>query len=679
MSHTCHCCHNETSKEGCPLEHHHHHEEHESSQNFEIIKFSIAIAFFVLGLFFKFIKPNLSIYGVSLFIPFFVLSWAISGYEVVLTPIKNFYKGIIFDENFLMSVATIGAFILGDWTEAASVMLFYNLGEIAQGAIVEKARKSIINVAELNSNFARVLKNNKNISNENISMEEKDYETKEPKDVSISSILLVKPGEKIPIDSVVIKGSSQLNTASMTGESLPRLANEGDEVLAGFINLTGVLILKTTALLKDSEASKMLELIEEAQERKTKTERLITSFAKVYTPIVLLLALLISILPPIFIHYLMSKSSFGFSSFAPWIHRGLVFLVISCPCAFILSVPLAYFAGIGAFARNGVLVKGADYIDALSKVKKVVFDKTGTLTLGKLEVTKILNENDSSQEELLTYASIAENMSNHPIAKAIKKAINKSSSKEGDMGSVSDYKEETGKGIKCNFNGKPLCAGSALFISDELKKSIPLNEEEGSSVYVSYDGKYLGSIVLQDEIKKNAKKTIEELKILGIKDVSMLTGDVEKTAKKVSDVLALNSYKAELLPREKVEAFEEDSKQFREKNDGAKVLFVGDGINDAAVLSVSDVGVAIGEGATAAAMEASDVVFLNDDLSLLPKSLRLAKQTRHIVKENIAISFVIKIGFLLLGSLGIVGLQLAVLADVGVALLATLNSMRLKK
>ena len=294
-------------------------------------------------------------------------------------------------------------------------------------------------------------------------------------------------------------------------------------------------------------------------------------------------------------------------------------------------------------------------------------------------MTKILNENDSSQEELLTYASIAENMSNHPIAKAIKKAINKSSSKEGDMGSVSDYKEETGKGIKCNFNGKPLCAGSALFISDELKKSIPLNEEEGSSVYVSYDGKYLGSIVLQDEIKKNAKKTIEELKILGIKDVSMLTGDVEKTAKKVSDVLALNSYKAELLPREKVEAFEEDSKQFREKNDGAKVLFVGDGINDAAVLSVSDVGVAIGEGATAAAMEASDVVFLNDDLSLLPKSLRLAKRTRHIVKENIAISFVIKIGFLLLGSLGIVGLQLAVLADVGVALLATLNSMRLKK
>ena len=672
MSHTCHCCHNETSKEGCPLEHHHH---HESSQSFEIIKFSIAIAFFVLGLFFKFVKPDLSIYGLSLFIPFFVLSWAISGYEVVLTPIKNFYKGIIFDENFLMSVATIGAFILGDWTEAASVMLFYNLGEIAQGAIVEKSRKSIINVAELNSNFARVLKNNKNVS-----MEERDYEIKEPKDVSISSILLVKPGEKIPVDSLVLKGSSELNTASMTGESMPRLANEGDEVLAGFINLTGLLVLKTTSLLKDSEASKMLELIEEAQERKTKTERLITSFAKVYTPIVLLSALIISILPPIFIHYFFaSKSVLDFSSFAPWIHRGLVFLVISCPCAFILSVPLAYFAGIGAFARNGILVKGADYIDALSKVKKIVFDKTGTLTVGKLEVTKILTENEVSEEELLKYASIAESLSNHPIAKAIKKASHHLISKDNEMESVSDYKEETGKGIKCNFNGKPLCAGSALFISDELKMPIKLNEEIGSSVYVSYDGKYLGSIVLQDEIKKNAKKTIEELKTFGIKDVSMLTGDVEKTAKQVSDALSLNSYKASLLPREKVKAFEEEATAFREKNANAKVLFVGDGINDAAVLSVSDVGLAIGEGATAAAMEASDVVFLNDDLSLLPKSLYLAKRTRHIVKENIAISFAIKLGFLLLGSLGIVGLQLAVLADVGVALLATLNSMRLKK
>lgn len=677
MSHTCHCCHHEKTKEGCPLDHSHyaHHEDHKNSQTLEVIKFGVAIVFFLIGLFFKFIKPNLSIYGVNLFIPFFVLSWAISGYEVVLTPIKNFYKGIIFDENFLMSIATIGAFILGDWTEAASVMLFYNLGEIAQGAIVEKSRKSIINVAELNSNFARVLKNNKNVS-----MEERDYEIKEPKDVSISSILLVKPGEKIPVDSLVLKGSSELNTASMTGESMPRLANEGDEVLAGFINLTGLLVLKTTSLLKDSEASKMLELIEEAQERKTKTERLITSFAKVYTPIVLLSALIISILPPIFIHYFFaSKSVLDFSSFAPWIHRGLVFLVISCPCAFILSVPLAYFAGIGAFARNGILVKGADYIDALSKVKKIVFDKTGTLTVGKLEVTKILTENEVSQEELLKYASIAESLSNHPIAKAIKKASHHLISKDNEMESVSDYKEETGKGIKCNFNGKPLCAGSALFISDELKMPIKLNEEIGSSVYVSYDGKYLGSIVLQDEIKKNAKKTIEELKTFGIKDVSMLTGDVEKTAKQVSDALSLNSYKASLLPREKVKAFEEEATAFREKNANAKVLFVGDGINDAAVLSVSDVGLAIGEGATAAAMEASDVVFLNDDLSLLPKSLYLAKRTRHIVKENIAISFAIKLGFLLLGSLGIVGLQLAVLADVGVALLATLNSMRLKK
>ena len=680
MSHTCHCCHRETSKNTCHLEHSHHgehshHDHHEMNQSGEVIKFSIAIAFFILALCIKFFAPHITILGVSLFIPFFILSWAISGYEVVLTPIKNFYKGIIFDENFLMSVATIGAFILGDWTEAASVMLFYNLGEIAQGAIVEKARKSIINIAELNSSFARVLINNKTTSTD-----EKDYEIKEPKDVPISSILLVKPGEKIPVDSIVLKGSSELNTASMTGESLPRVVNEGEEVLAGFVNLTGLLVLKTTATLKNSEASKMLELIEEAQERKTKTEKLITSFAKIYTPIVLLSALLISILPPIFIHhFLHHSSSFGFSSFEPWIHRGLVFLVISCPCAFILSVPLAYFAGIGAFARNGILVKGADYIDALSKVKKIVFDKTGTLTLGNLKVSKIHTENAVTEEELLKYASLAEGLSNHPIAKAIKKASSSILFKDIETNDITDYKEETGKGIKCKFKNLPLCAGSALFIENELNMSIPHNKEVGSCVYVSYDGKYLGVIILQDEIKENAKKTIEQLKKLGITDVSMLTGDVEKSAKEVADFLVLNSYSYGLLPREKVKVFEEEAKQFREKNNGAKVLFVGDGINDAAVLSVSDVGVAIGEGATAAAMEASDVVFLNDDLSLLPKSLNLAKQTQVIVKENIGISFAVKIGFLLLGSLGVVGLQLAVLADVGVALLATLNSMRLKR
>lgn len=674
MSHACHCCHHENSKNTCHLVHDHL-EHRKSRQTGEIIKFAIAIAIFILALIFKFFAHNITIYGVGLFIPFFVLSWAISGYEVLLTPIKNFHKGIIFDENFLMSIATIGAFILGDWTEAASVMLFYNLGEIAQGAIIEKARKSIINIAELNSSFARVLKDGKKIA-----QDENDYEIKEPKDVTISSILLIKPGEKIPVDSVVLKGTSELNTASMTGESLLRVANEGDEVLAGFVNLTGLLVLKTTAILKDSEASKMLELIEQAQERKTKTEKLITSFAKIYTPIVLFSALFISILPPIFIHYFLKTSnSFNFLSFAPWIHRGLVFLVISCPCAFILSVPLAYFAGIGAFARNGILVKGADYIDTLSKVKKIVFDKTGTLTLGNLKVAKIKAENGVKEEELVKYASIAESSSNHLIAKAIKNLATSYSIKDIDKNEIQAYKEEIGKGIKCKFIGKTLCAGSALFIEGELNKSISTNEEVGSHVYVAYDGKYLGSIVLKDEVKGNAKKTIEELKKLGIKDVSMLTGDVEKVAKEISDYLGFTSYKATLLPREKVEVFEKEATSFREKNDGAKVLFVGDGINDAAVLSVSDVGVAIGEGATAAAMEASDVVFLNDDLSLLPKSLNLAKQTRHIVKENIAISLAIKFGFLLLGSLGIVGLQLAVLADVGVALLATLNSMRLKK
>ncbi|MGP1438411.1 MAG: heavy metal translocating P-type ATPase [Treponema sp.] len=680
MSCSCHSCHSEASNNNCPLEHSHHehsHHNHEHSHNnSEVIKFAIAIVFFLLAFAFKFFARNLNFYGVKLYIPFFVLSWLISGYEVVLTPIKNFSKGIIFDENFLMSVATIGAFILGDWTEAASVMLFYNLGEIAQGAIIEKARKSIVNVAELNSSFARVLKNHE--SEEGLN-DEANYEIKEPKDVEISSTLLVKPGEKIPLDAIVIKGTSELNTASMTGESLPRKASVGDEVLSGFVNLTGLLVLKTTAILKDTEASKMLKLIEKAQERKTKTEKLITSFAKVYTPIVLILALTISIFPPVFTHYFLNISIVGFSSFSTWIHRGLVFLVISCPCAFILSVPLAYFAGLGAFARNGILVKGADYIDGISKVGKVVFDKTGTLTLGNMEVAKVANEKMVSEQDLIMYASLAESASNHPIAKAIKKFSSFSKKFENETKYITDYQEQTGKGIKCKFKGLSLCAGSASFIEEELKQNIVFNEEIGSHVCVSYDGKYLGSLILRDEIKHNAKMVIEQLRKLGVKDVSMLTGDVEKVAKDVASSLNLNSYKAELLPREKVEVFEKEAKVFKEKNNDAKVIFVGDGINDAAVLSVSDVGCAIGEGATAAAMEASDVVFLNDDLSLLAKAIMLSKRTRSIVKQNIAISLSIKIGFLLLGSLGVVGLQLAVLADVGVALLATLNSIRLKR
>ncbi len=642
-------------------------------------KFSISAIFFILGLCFKFIAPSLNIYGISVFIPCFVASWFFAGYEVVLTPLKNFSKGIIFDENFLMSIATIGAFILGEWTEAASVMLFYNLGEMAQDAIVEKARGSITHLVDVSSSLVRVLKDE---GDEKHFFDDSFYKEEEPSHVKIGSILLVKPGEKIPLDGVVVKGTSELNTSSMTGESLPRLVKEGGGVLAGFVNLTGVLVIKTTKILSETEVVKMLHLIEEASERKAKSERLITSFAKVYTPIVLILSLLISIVPPIFAYYFLNVPIKGFISFAPWLNRGLVFLVISCPCAFILSVPLAYFAGIGAFARNGILVKGADYIDSIAKAKKIVFDKTGTLTRGNMEVYSILPSKDVLDNDLLKYAFLGEANSNHPIAKAIKKYVENSNAhllENIDNMKVDEYKEETGRGISCKVKMSPLFVGSKSFIEEHLKEKINAKEEYGTQVHVSYDSKYLGAILLQDEIKEDAKATIESLKMMGISDVEMLTGDEQFSAEKVASMLGIPSYKANLLPREKVEFFEKSSIAFKEKNKGATVMFMGDGINDAAVLSMADVGIASGSLASDAAVEASDMVFMTEDVSLLSKSIKLAKRTRRIVKENIFISFAIKLGFLILGSLGIAGLKIAVLGDVGVALLATLNAMRLRK
>jgi len=642
-------------------------------------KFAIATLLFLAGLALRFTMPHLAFYGVSAFIPLFVLSWFFAGCDVLIMPFKNFSKGIIFDENFLMSIATIGAFVLGDWTEAASVMLFYNLGEIAQDAIVEKARGSITHLVDVNSSFARTLKegvaNSENLFNDSL------YEVQEPEHVQIGTLLLIKPGEKVPLDATVIDGTSELNTASMTGESMPRLVKAGDDVLAGFINLTGLLVVKTKALLKDSEASRMLHLIEEASERKAKTEKLITSFAKVYTPIVLLASLLISIVPPLVLHFFFAHHSLHFATFAPWIHRGLVFLVISCPCAFILSVPLAYFAGIGAFARAGILVKGADYIDGLSKVKRIIFDKTGTLTCGKLKVVNILPSAESNEEELLKYAVLAEANSNHPIALSIREEGERRG--ENFISSIQnikteEYSEIAGRGIQTKVEGKVLAVGSLIFIEEMTGTKLQKPDAATSYICVSFDGKYLGTILLEDEVKEDAKATIETLKNMGIKDVGMLTGDAKENAERVASLLGITDYKAELLPSEKVEYFVKEANEFRARDKKISVAFVGDGINDAAVISASDVGIALGGSASDAAIQASDVVLMSDNTMHVAKSIKLAKRTRRIVKENIFISFAIKIGFLLLGSLGLAGLQIAVLADVGVALLATLNSLRLK-
>lgn len=640
-----------------------------------IYKFAVSILFFIFGILIYFILPNLSFYGIKLFVPLFVCSWLCAGYDVLIMPFKNFSKGIIFDENFLMSIATIGALILGEWIEAASVMLFYNLGEIAQGAIVEKSRENITHLIDVNSSFARILKEGAKPI-----MDDSAYEIEKPEHIKVGSILLIKPGEKVALDSIVLEGSSELDTASITGESIPRFAKKDDEVLQGFVNLTGLLIVKTKAVLEDSEASRMLSLIEKASERKAKTEKLISSFAKFYTPIVLIASLLISTLPPLFAHYFLHQKIVGFASFAPFIHRGLVFLVISCPCAFILSVPLAYFAGIGAFAKNGILVKGADYIDGIAKTKKIIFDKTGTLTYGKMKVAKYIPSSVSNKKELLSYAILGERNSNHPIAISIMEAGNSEELIE-DLQNIEtkEYNEKTGRGIECKAGGHSLYVGSKTFIEEALKIELEELADVGSLIYVAYNNKYLGAILLQDEIKKDAKEAIDSLHHIGIKEIEVLTGDSEASAKDVCEKLGIRSYHSQLLPSQKVEYFDASRKKFKESNKKGSVMFMGDGINDAAVLSMADVGVTAGNLASDAAIEASDTVFMSDELMMIAKSIKLAKRTRRIVKENIFISFTIKLGFLALGSVGLAGLQLAVLADVGVALLATLNAMRLKK
>ncbi len=689
------CCHHDHNSHSHSHHHHHSHggkhsascacghtHAHSGAEHLKY-KFAISVFFFVVALLCKWIYPNIKIFNISVFIPMFVASWFFAGIDVLMVPIKNFRRGIIFDENFLMSIATLGAFVLGEWAEAASVMLFYNLGEMAQDAIVEKARESITELVDINASMARVLKDKEEDAN---LLDESLYEIEEAEHVEIGSILLIKPGEMVALDAVVLEGSSELNTASMTGESLPRFVSVGNKVLSGFVNLTGLLVVKTVATLENTEAFRMLQLIEKAKEKKAKAEKLITSFAKVYTPIVLLAALLISILPPLFAHYFLNINIVGFESFAPWLNRGLTFLVISCPCAFILSVPLAYFAGIGSFAKNGILVKGADYIDSIAKVKKIVFDKTGTLTYGKLKIVKFVPSENITEKELLNWACIAESASNHPVAVAIKAWEQNKEDKDSNKVSeeriqkhIEEYTERAGKGVACRFDGKMLYAGRKSFIEEVLNINLPPSSDIGTHLYVAYDGSFLGYILLQDEIKKEAKDVILSLKEAGITEIEMLTGDAKENAEEVSKALGLTNYTPELLPSEKVECFEKSAKKFKDEHKGASIMFMGDGINDAATLSIADIGVAVGNLASDAAVQASDVVFMSDNLSLIPKSIELSKRTRRIVKENIFISFAIKLGFLLLGSLGIAGLQVAVLADVGVALLATLNSMRLKK
>ena len=656
---------------GCGCEHHH------GSLKEMVVQFGISALFFAGGIFTRIFFAEAGIQIKNFYAAFstvlFVIAWLTAGYKVLLTSVKNILKGQVFDENFLMSVATIGAFILGDWTEGAAVMLFYNLGEVVQHSAIEKSRRSIIDLMDLRPDFARLY----------------DSDSKEklvdPASVKIGSLVLVKAGEKIPLDGVIYEGSAELDTSSMTGESLPRTAEKGSPVLAGFVNLTGVITVKTTASLENTAASKMLELIESAQNRKARVERFITSFAKVYTPIVTIGAVLLSVLPPLLSALIFSSPINGWESFAPWISRGLVFLVISCPCAFVISVPLGYFGGIGGAAKRGILIKGADYIDALSKADAVVFDKTGTLTKGVLKVMTLMPAENVEKYEFLKLAALAEFNSHHPIAKAIQDCalvnLSEEVTKTFPNAELTDYYEKAGKGISVNYKGKSLLAGKNSFISENIGKEIPLYGDEigGTQVYAAYDGEYIGCLILTDTLKNEAREAISDLNKLGLSRVEILTGDNEKSAKKIAEDLGIKNYTSMLLPHEKVSRFEEISDEVKAKNKKASVIFVGDGINDAPVLARSDAGIAMGGIGSDAAIEAADVVLMNDNPRLVAAAVKHARFTRKIVWQNIALAFGIKIGFLTLGALGLANLWAAVFADVGVALLAVFNSLRAKR
>ena len=591
-------------------------------------------------------------------IPYFVVGWDI---------LRKAFKGIlnrqVFDENFLMAVATIGAIIMGEYVEGVAVMLFYQIGELFQSVAVGKSRKNISDLMEIRPDYA------------NLEVEEGDVEKVDPDEVEVGSIIVVYPGEKIPIDGVVISGNSTLNTAALTGESVPRTVNSGDEVISGCVNMSGILRIETTKEFDESTASKILELVENASSRKSTPENFITKFAKVYTPLVCYLALALAVIPPV----LLTITGHD-ANVTTWIYRALTFLVISCPCALVISIPLTFFAGLGGASHEGILIKGSNYMESLSKVSTVVFDKTGTMTKGVFEVTEIKSTGDVKDSKLLEIAAIAESASNHPIARSI---VNSFLNRRDDMSEKekllkideSDYTEISGKGIKCNIGGKEVLCGNEKLMDMENITFEKCNKS-GSIVYVAIDGIYKGYIVISDEIKETAREALKKLREIGIKENVMLTGDVETVAKDVSEQIGANKYYANLLPQNKVEIVEE---LLTNMKDDGKLIFVGDGINDAPVLSRADIGVAMGALGQDAAIEAADVVLMNDDPLMIHRAIKIARKCIRIVYENIYFAIGVKVLCLILGAVGIANMWLAIFADVGVMVLAVLNAIRALK
>lgn len=632
----------------------------------QIIQVISALILFIIGLSVKFenIWINRAIY---------LISYAIVGAEIVIEAIKNIFKGEVFDEHFLMAVATIGAISIGEYPEAVAVMLFYQIGEMFQDYAVDKSKKSITELMDIRPDYANIKRENK-------------ITKVKPEEVKINEIIVVKPGEKIPLDGIVIDGKSMVDTSSLTGESLPRSIKKDEEVLSGCINQSGTITIRVTKEYGESTVHKILDLVENASNKKSKSENFITKFAKYYTPIVVILAVMLAIIPPIILRD---------GNFTNWLYRALTFLVVSCPCALVISIPLGFFGGIGGASKKGILVKGSNYLEALANTETVVFDKTGTLTEGVFEVQEIktakeiqdeklketkqepekIEISEITKEELLKAVAICENDSNHPIANSVKNAYVKQNNEKINTSNLKNVQEISGKGISATIEGKEVLVGNQKLMKDKDIKYIQC-KSVGTILYVSIEGKFAGYIVISDKIKQDSKEAISSLNKNGVKKTVMLTGDKKEVAEKVSKQIGIDEVYAELLPDGKVKKVEE---LLQTKETKGKLVFVGDGINDAPVLALSDIGIAMGGLGSDAAIEAADVVIMTDEPSKVSKSIDIAKKTMKIVKENIIFAIAIKIIVLILGACGVATMWEAVFADVGVSILAILNSLRMLK
>lgn len=616
-----------------------------------LIRIIIAsVLIILLKLVFHFVNVNKYVELIAFLVPYFII-----GYDILKKAVYGIFNRQVFDENFLMAIATVGAIALGEYVEGTAVMLFYQIGELFQSYAVGKSRKNITALMDIRPDYA------------NIEVDGK-LEQVDPDDVEVGSVIVVKPGEKIPIDGIVVEGSSTLNTSALTGESVPRSAKEGEEVISGCVNLTGLLKIKTDKEFGDSTVSKILDLVENSSMKKSRSENFITRFAKVYTPAVCIGALALAVIPPV-VNLVMGNSS----EWSKWLIRALTTLVISCPCALVISIPLSFFGGIGGASSRGILIKGSNYLEILSKAKYIVCDKTGTLTKGVFEVTDVVTANSYQKEELLKLAAYAESYSTHPISKSIRNAYNKNI----DTNVISDIEEISGHGVCADIKGRKILVGNKKLMEQYGIDTTPtqsfIDKKTGTLVYVSVDGVYAGCIIISDIIKPTSAKAVKDLKKAGVKKVVMLTGDSKKVADAVGKQIGVDVVKSELLPADKV--FEVE-KLLDEKEKNEVLAFVGDGINDAPVLSRADIGIAMGALGSDAAIEAADIVLMDDDPSKIATAMNISAKTLKIVHQNIVYALMVKFICLFLGAIGIANMWIAIFADVGVMVLAVLNATR---